>query len=383
VSALDAWAASGAMALTGRRNGPALGPPAPLVERLERLGEDLRQRSAAIGSELALDALALLGERAAIAGLIRAGTTSCGGGTRLLRTGDGWVAVTLARHADIELVPAWLGVEVPPADHWTAMTRAVADRASTELVSRAALLGLPVAALGERSPGARPPVCAAQLGGATPTTALDGLVVVDLSSLWAGPLCASLLAAAGATVLKVESTRRPDGARRGPGAFFRLLNANKHRVQFDLARQSGQAALHRLLSRADVVVESSRPRALRQLGVDAHRQLAESRTRVWVSITGYGRAGAAAHRVAFGDDAAVAGGLVTWEDGEPRFCADAIADPTTGLVAAAGCLAALMAGGSWMLDVAMEAVAAHLAGPTLPVPAQLEAAAPRARRHAG
>ena len=98
-----------------------------------------------------------------------------------------------------------------------------------------------------------------------------------------------------------------------------------------------------------------------------------------MSITGYGRSGPAAERVAFGDDAAAAGGLVVDQDGRPRFCADAIADPLSGLAAADACLAALESGGRWLLDVSMAAVSAELAGPTLPVPAGLVAHAPRAR----
>jgi crotonobetainyl-CoA:carnitine CoA-transferase CaiB-like acyl-CoA transferase len=83
--------------------------------------------------------------------------------------------------------------------------------------------------------------------------------------------------------------------------------------------------------------------------------------------------------VAFGDDAAVAGGLVVDQDGLPRFCADAIADPLTGLAAADACLEALEAGGRWLLDVSMAAVAAEMAGPTLPLDPVLEASPPRAR----
>jgi hypothetical protein len=83
-SATGAWAASGAMALTGRRDGPPLGPPAPLVGRVAHVGEVLRHTSRRLGAEIAIDGLALLGERAALAGLRRNGAISCGGGTRLL-----------------------------------------------------------------------------------------------------------------------------------------------------------------------------------------------------------------------------------------------------------------------------------------------------------
>jgi crotonobetainyl-CoA:carnitine CoA-transferase CaiB-like acyl-CoA transferase len=201
---------------------------------------------------------------------------------------------------------------------------------------------------------------------APPPPTLAGVMVADLGSLWAGPLAGALLAAAGARVVKVESTGRPDGARGGPAAFFDLLNARKRSVALDLRTAAGTHLLGELLARADVVIEASRPRALAQLGIDAEALLTGARPRVWVSITGHGRAHPQRDWTAFGDDAAVAGGLVSWHDGRPCFCADAAADPASGLVAAAAALDALATGGRWLLDVAMAGVAAHLAGPTLP-----------------
>jgi hypothetical protein len=97
-----------------------------------------------------------------------------------------------------------------------------------------------------------------------------------------------------------------------------------------------------------------------------------------VSITGHGRDGDAT-RVAFGDDAAVAGGLVVTDAGGPWFCADAVADPLAGLAAAAACVEALASGGRRLLDVAMSTVAASAAGPTLAVPPSVVAAPPTAR----
>ena len=102
--------------------------------------------------------------------------------------------------------------------------------------------------------------------------------------------------------------------------------------------------------------------------------------RLWISITAYGRQGSSGTRVGFGDDAAVAGGLVAWSSDGPLFCGDAIADPLTGLTAAAQALQALQDGGRWLLDVAMAGVAASFAGPTLPVPDDLVPATPSARR---
>ena len=69
--------------------------------------------------------------------------------------------------------------------------------------------------------------------------------------------------------------------------------------------------------------------------------------------------------MAFGDDAAAAGNALVWDDLGPYFCGDAIADPVTGLVAAAAVLGALVAGGRWMLDVALARCAALVAGPCL------------------
>ena len=60
------------------------------------------------------------------------------------------------------------------------------------------------------------------MGTRTPARELTGLLVADLSSMWAGPLCGHLLARAGATVVKVESPRRPDGTRAGNQRIFRL-----------------------------------------------------------------------------------------------------------------------------------------------------------------
>ena len=383
-----AWAASGAMALTGWPDAAPLGPPEGLVPKLAAIGKVLDSHRCATRSGAAVDPLALLGERAALGGLARQGATSCGGATRLLRAQSGWLAVSLARPEDLELVPAWLELDAPPTDVWATVAAAVAARSTEDLVARASLLGLPIGLVPVVSgvgSSPRPPLTRhAVPGPALPRRPIEGLVVVDLGALWAGPLCGSLLAAAGANVFKVESVTRPDGARSGPPAFFDLMNAGKRGVAVDLAHVDGVAALHRLLRAADVVIETSRPRALEQLGIDVMTHLATSTTRVWATISGHGREGDGRDRPAFGDDAAVAGGLVCWDGDRPVFCADAIADPTSGMVAAAGILEALATGGRWLLDVPMAAVAAHLAGPTLSVPAGVGApVAPSARRALG
>ena len=372
---MERWADSGAMALTGLPDKP-LGPPEGLVEGVAQLGRPFP----------GLDTLALLGERAALMGLWRRGATSCGGSCRLLPCADGFMAVSLPRDEDVEMIPAWLELDPTPTSApamWSAVATSLRHRDPDALHQRAILLGLPVARMGEATqPGGTPPragVLAARLGEAPPRPDVAGTLVIDLSALWAGPLCGDLLAGSGATVIKVESRQRPDGARRGARAFYDLLNGRKRSVALDLQTTQGVRILNELIRRADIVIEASRPRALAQFGLDAQTAVARGGPQVWVSITGYGRSGEDAQRVAFGDDAAAAGGLVTVTDDGPLFCADAIADPLTGLTAADACLEKIRSGGRWLLDVSMASVSAGLAGPTLPVPAGLTVTDPHAR----
>jgi hypothetical protein len=348
--AVEAWARSGCMALTGRVNGPPLGPPAALVPGVEAVCESIERRAG-----ISVDGLALLAERAAMAGFNRGGDWSCGRATRLLPAADNWVAVSLPRPSDVGDLPAWLEMRIDDEDPWTSVEKAVWGRPAGELVERAGVFGLPVAALGSDAQPVRVP-------SAPPApVSVDDVLIVDFSSLWAGPLCTRLLRDAGARVVKVESRSRPDGARRGPPDFFDVLNAGKESVVLDFERD--MAELQDLVHRADLVVEASRPRALAQFGISAERSLAEhDGPRVWVSITGYGRGD---QRVAFGDDAAVAGGLVAYDDAGPCFCADAVADPLTGLVAADACLAAWGGDERALIDLPLAGVAAAFADPTL------------------
>jgi crotonobetainyl-CoA:carnitine CoA-transferase CaiB-like acyl-CoA transferase len=118
--------------------------------------------------------------------------------------------------------------------------------------------------------------------------------VVDLSTLWAGPLASHLMQLGGARVVKVESTSRPDGARRGPARFFDLLHAGKESVALDFTSPTGRRALVSLVARADIVLESARPRAMHQLGIDPAALVRARPGLTWISITGYGRRGHAA-----------------------------------------------------------------------------------------
>jgi CoA-transferase family III len=353
------WAESGAMWLTGRPDGPPLhatGRPATLARGAAFAVELLSARA---GSPVRLDGARLLGERAALAGLRRQGGTSAGGSSRLLRAADGWLALSLARDADIELVPA-LVESAPAEDAWSQVASWAQGQAAEDAVARAVLLGLPVAAL--RPPLRTPVPWTITALPAARRSARDQPLVVNLAALWAGPLCAHVLSLAGARVIDVESARRPDRSRQGNPHFFGWLHAGHESVMLDFAEPAGRAGLLALLRAADVVIEASRPRALRSLGVDAEIVLADRQPRTWIRITGHGRV----NRTAFGDDAAVAGGLAAWDAAGPVFAGDAIADPLTGLIAAVAALASMTAASSWIVDLSMRDVAARAvrAGPT-------------------
>jgi hypothetical protein len=358
VDAARLWSESGCQAVTH----PDAAVPARLVTTVAGIVARLDGQGAGVDERFGGRGLGALAERAATLLLRRSGRSSCGGGSRLLATADGWVAVTLARPTDRELLPAWLGIDpgaacvVSNADPWSEVARDVAARESAEVVECASALGLACARVGEVE--ARPAVLRLPLGDAAPRN-LHGARVVNLASLWAGPLAALVLARLGADVVCVESTGRPDGSRATPH-WFDAMHAGQRSVALDFRREEGIATLAALLSAADVVIEGSRPRALEQLGISA-TDLVRRGPRVWVSITGYGRAPETAMRVALGDDAAAGGGLVGWVDGGPVFIADAVADPLTGLVAANAIVDAVTKGGRWLVDVALARVASAVA----------------------
>ncbi|MGW1214954.1 CoA transferase [Streptomyces sp. NPDC002499] len=362
--ALLDWAASGAMALTGEASGPPVLSPGSMWSLLGEVSGALASLSAETGRRVEVDPALLLTGRAGVRKLTRRGRTSAGGATRLLRASDGWCAITLSRPDDLELVPAILG-RADVTDPWRELRTAVRATTAGEFAAHVRMFGVPAASLPDAPLAVDAPWRVVRIASPVRRVRLEGALVVDFSSLWAGPLCAHLLGLAGARVVKVESTSRPDGARSGSPRFYDWLHAGHESVAVDFATAEGRAVLLGLVRAADVVIEASRPRALAQLGL-APERLEHRAGKVWVSITGYGRG--RPERVAFGDDAAVAGGLVGWTGGRqggpirPVFCADAVADPLTGMVAALGALGSLACGGGQLIDVSMRDVAAVFAG---------------------
>lgn len=333
------------------RSGPAI----PLARWADR---QVRSLAAETGSAAiaALSGSVLLGERAELGGFSIPRRRSAGGKCHLLATRDGWLALNLARDDDRDLLPALFGQCMED----TADIGEIADLAYpcrvAELVARGREMGLAIAASNET--GETP---ALELLVEEPLVPPPGRapLVVDLSALWAGPLCGHLLHLAGAQVVKVESSTRPDAMRDGDAALFARLNGGKDNVALNFRAPEGRAALLALLERADVVIEAARPRALQQMCIDAAALLAARPGKVWVTITAHGASGAAADWVGFGDDCGVAGGLseaLKQASGALGFVGDAIADPLTGIYAARAAWSAWQSGKTCRIGLSMSGV---------------------------
>ena len=362
------WAMSGAMSLTGESSGLPRQVPMGVTLRMEQLATIIEEIT-----KLSIDGPALLGERAAFAGLTRQGSRSVGGYAQLVETIDKPICINFARPDDLLLIPAWLQEEIDPNNR-KELFSVLGKSESEQLVERADLLGIPLGVPGTEKYKNPAHLTEGKISNKQAATTL----VIEFGSLWASPLCGDLLRRSGCRVIKIESVSRPDGARRGPTGFFDLLNGGKESLALDFSDERSLELLKKIVKEADVIVEGSRPRALRQLGIDAEIEVEAGK--VWVSITGYGRNGPRSKGVAFGDDAAVSGGLFLKDP--LCFIADAVSDPSAGLLAATLALSALKSGKGWLIDIPLSAVANWMLG-TGEIPeeaAENIIAEPRARK---
>ena len=195
---------------------------------------------------------------------------------------------------------------------------------------------------------------------------LDGVRVIDLTRVVAGPYCTMMLGDMGAEVLKIEEPQHGDDSRGwGPfidgwGSFFLALNRSKKSVALDLKSAHGAEALRRLAATADVLIENFRPGSLRELGF-GYEQMAELNPRlVYCSIAGYGQTGPHAHLPGY--DAVIQGeagimDMTGFADGEPTRVGVAITDYLAGLYAVQGILLALLdrerTGRGQLVDIAL------------------------------
>ena len=345
------------MALCGRSDGPPLLPPTlSLPARLSGIVEEIERLSTSRNRAVRFSWEAALAGRAALLGIHRRGRMSPNGTCRLLKAPDGDVALNLPRPDDIELVPALTETSSASHDPWEAVAEMASRTPAGEFVSRARLLGLAAAVPSER--GAKHPYRSTRLAEPRPLPTDRPWAVVDLSSLWAGPFAARVLAESGARVIKVEDPQRLDGARQNPAFYSWVHPAVEVSARIDIRSSDGRVELSKLLDSAEVVIEASRPRALEQIGLSPE-QRGIPPGQIWLSITAHGRTGAGRDWTGFGDDAAVAGGLICRDlDGTTTFCGDAIADPITGLVAGLAVLRSLREGGGQLIETSLSGVAA-------------------------
>jgi formyl-CoA transferase len=183
---------------------------------------------------------------------------------------------------------------------------------------------------------------------ALPSTALNGLTVLDLTRVRAGPTCVRQFADWGADVIKVEmrepaaATQSDLGARHEPD--FQNLHRNKRAITLDLKTAEGREVLQRLVNRADILVENYRPDVKYRLGID-YESLAKINPRlIYTSISGFGQDGPYKERPGVDQVAQGMSGLmsITGEPGRgPMRVGIAIADLSAGLFAALGTLVAL------------------------------------------
>lgn len=333
-----------------------------------RFADQALERITELGGLIPGSSREILSQRNAFTDPTTLGQLSMGGKCRLVTTADGWCAVHLPRPDDLELLPAWLGITPDSLDDaWNSIATVMRSHQSLEVVTSAQELGLAVSMVpvgddeqirNRQTLNAARPWIQRRIGQRSDAISLEGAVVLDLSALWAGPLCSRVLADAGAKVIKVESTTRPDASRVGDPELFDWLHRDKELRSIAFDEAAGIAELRELIANADLVLEASRPRALDRLGIAPAELVASRSGTVWLSLTAYGRCGPWSNWVGFGDDAAVAGGLVdSDEEGRPCFVGDAVADPLTGLLAASLAIDAMRRGGGVTIDVSLREVA--------------------------
>jgi crotonobetainyl-CoA:carnitine CoA-transferase CaiB-like acyl-CoA transferase len=204
---------------------------------------------------------------------------------------------------------------------------------------------------------------------------LAGITVLDLTRVLSGPYCTMLLGDLGARVIKIERPRTGDDTRAwGPpfleneSTYFLSINRNKESLTLDFKHPDGRALLDRLGARADVLVENFRPGTLDAIGFDYPTLAARHPRLVYASISGFGQTGPRRDEPGYDAVIQAEGGLmsITGPAGGPAYrLGVAVADFVSGMFAAQGVMAALLArdrtGRGQRVDVGMlDAVTAML-----------------------
>ena len=173
---------------------------------------------------------------------------------------------------------------------------------------------------------------------------LDGVTVIDLSSVVVGPVCSLTLADHGAEVIKIESIegdlmRKLGGGAKNPGMTGKFLNFNRNKksICIDLKSELGREIILRLIAKADVFVTNMRPGALEKLGLDWASLHTLNPNLIYCQMLAFGRGGKYFNRPAYDTVIQSSSGFAaTFEKsaGEPRFVPMVVTDHITGLVSA-------------------------------------------------
>ncbi len=185
---------------------------------------------------------------------------------------------------------------------------------------------------------------------------LEGIKVLELARILAGPWMGQVLADLGADVVKVESPTGDDTRGWGPpfveaadggdlsAAYFHATNRGKRSVTIDFRTEEGQERVRRLAEKADIVLENFKLGGLKKYGLDAESLRALNPRLIYCSVTGFGQTGPYAHRAGYDYLIQGMGGIMSLTgapDGEPMKIGVAFGDIFTGLYGAIGVLAAL------------------------------------------
>ena len=256
---------------------------------------------------------------------------------------DHWIDMPLrvvAEHTPSAAPVPWgdgfLCVDLGPDDEetWSTFSEVVAAEPDFEAVARRAQVWrLPV------TPYRRRPTSAFE--SAVPEhdpVDLRGVTIIDMTAMWAGPLCTELLARAGARVVKIEPAARLDGLRFGDGddgsgcsPMFRALNASKEIVDLDLRHCSDSDEFRRLVRHADAIVTSLSPRAIENLSLTPDDLRVDNPKLKSLSLTAFPAESAEANWVAYGTGVHAMSGL-GFVDDRPIAPAFSYPDPLAGLL---------------------------------------------------
>ena len=179
---------------------------------------------------------------------------------------------------------------------------------------------------------------------------LEGIKVIDLTRVLAGPYCTMQLADLGARVIKVESFSGDDSRQFGPfyknvSTYFTSLNRGKESIKLDLKKKKDLNILLKLIEKADVLVENFRPGTMDKLGLKKRKLFNSNPRLIYASCSGFGQTGDLASKPAYDLIVQALGGIMSltgYEDQAPVRVGSSIGDITAGLFTTIGILSALI-----------------------------------------